>query len=90
MTKLYFIILSLLLFSCAEKRDCSFTTLDEAVDCACEISNEKEAANGDKELLEKLKNQTKELNDSFEKAIEDSVFTEKEFVAKLKSTCENY
>lgn len=90
MKKILLIPILILLSSCSEKRECSFDTIDNAVDCACQISNEKEAAKGDKETIDQLKSQTKMLNDSFEKAISDSVFTEKEFIEKLKATCENF
>lgn len=90
MVKYLFLGFSLLLFSCGNSRDCNFDTLDNAVDCACEITNEKEAAAGDKEIIEKLKTQSQGLNDSFEKALKDSTFTEQEFISQLKSSCENY
>jgi hypothetical protein len=90
MLKYCSLFLFIVLISCGESRDCSFDSLDNAVNCACEIINEKEAAKGDKEIIEQLKEQTNGLNDSFEKALKDSTFTEKEFVEKLKSTCENF
>jgi hypothetical protein len=90
MIKYFSLFAVLLLIACGESRDCTFDSLDNAVDCACEISNEKEAASGDKEIIDLLKNQTKGLNASFEKALKDSTCTEKEFIEKLKSSCESF
>ncbi len=89
--KYYFLLLSIfILISCGEKRDCSFATIEDAVDCACELSIEKEAAKSDKEILDELKKQTKSLNEDFDKAISDSIFTEEEFIKQLRAACESF
>ena len=89
--KIYPFVLLLVttLSSCSEKRTCSFDTLENAVNCACEISTEEMKAK-DKDILEQLKLDTKSLNTQFEQALKDSVFTQQEFIQKLKADCESY
>jgi hypothetical protein len=86
----FVIVFAAMLTSCGEKRTCSFDTLENAVNCACEISNEQMEAKEDDDIIDQLKLQTKELNDQFEQALKDSVFTEQEFIQKLKADCESY
>ena len=90
MIKLFFIITLLTFISCGETRKCSFKTLDDAVNCGCEFSTEKVIANSEKEIIENLKKKANTMNASFEKAIEDGVFTEKEFINQLRLSCENF
>ena len=86
----YTLLLSVLFLSCSEERECSFATLEDAVNCACAISDEKSTAKEDKDIISELKSQTKLLNDQFDQAIKDSVFSEKEFIQQLKVNCESF
>ena len=89
--KIYlFVFVSLFFASCSDKRECSFDSIDNAVDCACKISDEKSSAKEDKDIINDLKSQTKLLNDQFDQAIKDSVFTEKEFIQHLRANCESF
>lgn len=76
--------------SCSPKETCNFSTLEEAVDCSCQLLVEKENAKNDPESLEQIKAKSKKMDESFEEALDKGTFTEDEFIEKLMLDCPSY
>jgi len=81
------IVVATIFQSCGSKT-CDFSSLDTGIDCACEIKAQKEELKHKPSELEALEKQVKLMDEAFDKAIEEGVFTEEEFVAKFEATCD--
>ncbi len=85
-TFLVSIIVTTIFQSCGSK-SCDFSSLDAGVTCACEIQAQKEKCKHKPSELEALEKQVKLMDEAFDQAIEDGVFTEEDFKIKLEETC---
>ncbi|MCB9195042.1 MAG: hypothetical protein H6598_02355 [Flavobacteriales bacterium] len=91
MSKLFLLfIVSIYLIACSSEKKCDFSSLNSAVDCSCDLLDQKASAKGNSEKLEELKKITKSMDESFDEAIDKGTFTEEEFTAKLKSDCPSF